>query len=74
VVSAIVEKKVRVPQELKLVLHRNVEAPYMVPFSCDWMEIKVVELAQAMFRVLDRQWRGEDSGPEEVHFRLVKGR
>lgn len=72
VVSAIVERRIKVPEELKLILHRNVEAPYTVPFPCDWFEISVEPLAAALMRILQRQWDGLDAPLEPVHFNLVK--
>jgi DNA-binding LacI/PurR family transcriptional regulator len=73
VVSAVVEKRVQVPKELKLVLHRNAENPYVVPVPCDWLENSVEPLAEALFRKLEAQWSGQAPTNDQIAFRLVKG-
>ena len=72
VVSAIVERRINVPQDLKLVLHRNVETPYVVPFACDWVEISSEPIAKALFRILDRQWSQQAPFAEKLVFELVE--
>jgi len=73
VVSAIVEKKIRVPEELKLVIHRNAESPFFVPFCCDFIENSVNPLAQALFEDLENLWAGRPQKLISVPFNLVKG-
>lgn len=73
VVSAVVEKRVQVPKDLKLVLHRNAENPYVVPFPCDWLENSVEPLAEALFRKLEAQWEGVPPTNDQIAFQLVKG-
>jgi DNA-binding LacI/PurR family transcriptional regulator len=72
VVSAIVEKQIRVPEELKLVIHRNAESPYFVPFCCDFMENSVVALGEALFEDLECVWAGKSRTFVSVPFQLVK--
>ncbi|WP_269523268.1 substrate-binding domain-containing protein [Coraliomargarita parva] len=73
VVSAIVERHVRVPEDLKLILHRNVESPYLVPFPCDWMEVSVNPIADALLQALQVKLRGETPERQLIEFHLVKG-
>ena len=73
VVTAILEKNVRVPSELKLVLHRNEASPYAVPVPCDWVENSGSDLAEALLRQLEAQWEGKALRKRLVPFRLVRG-
>jgi len=59
VVSAIVEKGIRVPEEVRLILHRNAETPYSIPFPCDWIEVSIREIARALIGSLEKQVAGE---------------
>ncbi|XHR29828.1 MAG: substrate-binding domain-containing protein [Chthoniobacteraceae bacterium] len=73
VISAIVEKQIQVPGELKLVIHRNAESPFFVPFCCDYMENSVTPLAHALFENLEASWAGQEQKDIRVPFHLVKG-
>jgi DNA-binding LacI/PurR family transcriptional regulator len=73
VVSAILEKQIRVPDDLKLVLHRNAESPYMVPMVCDWVEVSVGEIARALLDSLEDAWTGRPQKCRSVPLTLIKG-
>jgi len=72
-VSAIVEKRVRVPEQLKLILHRNAESPYMVPFACDWIEVGVGKIARQLLDNIEAGMEGRASQAHSLPVRLVKG-
>jgi len=73
VVSAILEKQIRVPEDLKLILHRNAESPYMVPMPCDWMEVRVGEIAKTLLDGLEGEWAGVSQKRRSYPLRLIKG-
>jgi DNA-binding LacI/PurR family transcriptional regulator len=73
VVSAICEKRIRVPEELRLILHRNAESPYVVPMPCDWVEVSVNVIAEALLANLDAHWAGRAMERRRVPFRLIEG-
>lgn len=73
VVTAIVEKNVRVPEDLKLILHRNEEGGYSVPVRCDWLENSGAMMAQALIGVVENQWEGKALKKLLVPFKLVHG-
>ncbi len=71
VLSAIMEKRVRVPEELRLVLHRNAESPYVSPVPCDWAEVNVAELARLLLDNLREVIAGRATGPRLLKMRLI---
>lgn len=73
VVSAILEKRIQVPDELRLVLHRNAELPYVVPMPCDWIEVSVSGIATALMDNLEARWAGRPQPVRQIPLRLVKG-
>ncbi len=73
VVSVILEKQIKVPEEIKLILHRNAESPYAVPLRCDWVENSTDDLAQALFQNMEALWAGKPMERIRIPFRLVKG-
>ncbi len=73
VVSAILEKRIKVPGELRLVLHRNAELPYVVPMPCDWLEVSVSRIATALMDNLEAHWAGQSVPNQTLPLRLVKG-
>ena len=73
VVSAILEKRIQVPGELRLVLHRNAELPYVVPMPCDWIEVSVSGIATALMDNLEAHWAGRPMPNKALPLRLVKG-
>jgi DNA-binding LacI/PurR family transcriptional regulator len=73
VVSAILEKHIRVPSELRLILHRNAESPYIVPVPCDWIEVRVNEIATALMDNLGMRWEGRPVAAKPTQLHLIKG-
>ncbi len=73
VLTAILERGVKVPEELKLILHRNAEAPYSAPVPCDWVENSGGAMAEALVDQLEAQWEGREPKKIRVPFRLVAG-
>lgn len=72
-VTAMLEKNVKVPGKIKLILHRNAQTPYPVPFACDWVENSTASMTAALWSQLEAQWRGDVLREISVPFSLVKG-
>jgi DNA-binding LacI/PurR family transcriptional regulator len=62
--TAVLESRVAVPDELKLVLHRNVEVGLLCPLPVSFLDYSVKELAGAMIALVDAQLRGEEPSPK----------
>ncbi len=73
VVSAILEKQIRVPEDLRLILHRNAESPYMVPMPCDWIEVSVGAIASSLLDSLEDRWAGRKQRQRSLPINLVRG-
>lgn len=73
VVSAILEKRIRVPGDLRLILHRNAESPYVVPVPCDWVEVSVNAIAATLLANLESSWAGQPIRRQRVPLQLIKG-
>ena len=59
VVLALREKQVRVPQELKLVLHKNESLDLFCPMPVTFMVSNERETARALIEQVQKQFRGE---------------
>ncbi len=71
VLSAIMEKRIRVPDELRLILHRNAESAYVSPVPCDWMEVNVTAVASLLIDTLVARWEGGRMPSSQLKIRLV---
>ena len=67
---ALLEAGVRVPEDLRLVLHRNAEIDIHSPVPASWLVSAVADYADAMIRQIRRQVAGEDAGAEVVRLRI----
>jgi DNA-binding LacI/PurR family transcriptional regulator len=63
VTVGIVEAGVRVPEELKLVFHRNAGVEFLSPLPVSWVEASADEFAEALVAQIHRQLRGEKVEP-----------
>jgi len=71
VITAIIERRVLVPRDLKLVLHRNAESPIMEPFPVDWAESSVGPMAEGLLLQIMKQINGESTKRIKIPFRIV---
>jgi DNA-binding transcriptional regulator YhcF (GntR family) len=60
IVMAILEEHVRVPQELKVVLHRHAEINFFCPFEATFVTSNLAEAARAMINQLDTILKGRE--------------
>lgn len=56
--AAILEARVRVPEELRLILHRSITLEYFSPVPVTWLETNVAEAAAALVRQAKELFRG----------------
>ena len=71
VVLALREKHVRVPEELKLVLHKNESLDLFCPMPVTLMVSSEREAARALIEQVQKQFRGESCEPIFLRFKRV---
>jgi DNA-binding LacI/PurR family transcriptional regulator/DNA-binding transcriptional regulator YhcF (GntR family) len=69
---ALMERQVRVPDDLHLVLHRNAEVGLLCPPPAMFIDVRVAEVAQALIEQLERSFHGEQLQPRAVTAHLVE--
>ena len=60
VLMAIKGEQIRVPDDLKLVLHRNAEVGLFCPFPASFMDVHVSEVAAALISQAQKLYNGEE--------------
>lgn len=71
VILAILRQQVRVPEDLKVVFHRNVENFFLCPFAASWLETSTKEIAGGLIRQVWSQFDGESVKPILLPFRTA---
>jgi DNA-binding LacI/PurR family transcriptional regulator len=61
VLAAISEGRVRIPQDLRLIIHRNAEVEVFSPVPVTSVETSAAEVAELLFRQIKRQIAGKDA-------------
>lgn len=69
VIMAVLEQRVNVPSDLKIVAHRNSEISFLCPMPISFLFNSTVEIAHALFKQVERQFNGETCQPIVVPFR-----
>ena len=72
IVMAILEERVRVPQELKVVLHRQAEIKFFCPFEATFVTSTLAEAARAMINQLDTILKGREPKRVLLQHQLVR--
>ena len=62
VITGVLEKRVDIPRELKLVLHKHREIEYLCPIPVTFLYSSTTEVAKALLQQTIRQFRGERIG------------
>lgn len=62
VITGVLEKRVDIPRELKLVLHKHREIEYLCPIPVTFLYSSTSEVAKALLQQTIRQFRGESIG------------
>ena len=70
-ISAVLERQVRVPAELKLVMHKNESVALLCPVPATWLVSSERAIAKALLAQVQRQLRGERCEPIAIPFHPV---
>jgi DNA-binding LacI/PurR family transcriptional regulator/DNA-binding transcriptional regulator YhcF (GntR family) len=63
VVLSVLEQRIDVPDDLKLVVHKHAEINFLCPLPITYLYSSTEEIARALFRQIERQFAGEVSAP-----------
>jgi DNA-binding LacI/PurR family transcriptional regulator len=63
VLAAVSEGRVRIPKDLRLVIHRNTEVEVFSPVPVASVESSATEVAESLFRQIKRQVAGREAPP-----------
>lgn len=66
VVTAILERRVEIPRDLRVVFARTLETPFICPFEAYILQSSTTAIAEALLNSILRQYEGE-----QVDFRLL---
>ena len=72
VITAILERRLNVPQELKLAFHANDLLPYVCPFPATFLLTKVGSFADALIRMIRTQLEGGQVRPVQIPISVVR--
>jgi DNA-binding LacI/PurR family transcriptional regulator len=72
VITGLLEESVRVPEELKLVIHRNAEVDLLCPLPVTFVDSSCREVAAALVEQVRKQFRGEPCAPVRVPYRIAQ--
>jgi len=67
--TALLELGVKIPEELKLVAHGNIETPILSPYPVDWITSSSREIVQAMVKQIQRVLDGNPTKPTRLTHR-----
>ena len=68
VILSVLEQRVSVPDELKLVVHKHVEIGFLCPLPITALYSSTAQIARAMFAQLERQFSGGTCEPVVLPF------
>ena len=71
VILGLSEKRVRVPDKLKLVFHKNQEVDLVCPFPATLITLSAAEMARGLVAIVEAQFRGRPVKPRLAHYRLM---
>jgi len=69
VIMAVLQRGVKVPEHLHLVMHCNDEVHFHCPLTADWQVLSIAEVVRAAWRHLQRQ--AEGNGPKRIDVPLT---
>ncbi len=70
VIHGIVESRIDVPKDLRVVFHRNAGVELYCPFAASWVVSDEREVATALVELVERQAKGINPEPVRIDFRL----
>ncbi|MFZ2658462.1 MAG: substrate-binding domain-containing protein [Victivallales bacterium] len=72
VVTAVLREKIRIPEDIRLVLHRNKELEYLCPFPVTFLESSCRATAGKLWGQLQHQLQGELPGPMILDYAQIE--
>ena len=72
VITSVLQEKIRVPDDLRLALHRNREVEYLCPFPVTFIESSCRAAAEKLWEQLQAQLRGEAPNTAKLKFAVVE--
>ena len=71
-VTAVLERRLNVPQDLKFVFHANDLLPYICPFPATFLTTEVGRVADVLIEMVRVQLAGGEPHPVNVPFSVVR--
>jgi DNA-binding LacI/PurR family transcriptional regulator len=68
VILSVLEQRVNVPDELKLVAHKHAEINFLCPLPITYLYSSTEQIARALFSQIERQFEGETCEPIVLPF------
>ena len=72
VITAMLERRVNVPQDLKVAFHLNDLIPYVCPFEASFLCTKVGGIAESLIELVQSQLAGKKPEPVQILATLVR--
>ena len=72
VITAILERRLNIPQELKVVFHANDLMPYACPFPATFLKTEVGRYADALIEMVRTQFEGGEVNPVQIPVSVVR--
>ncbi len=72
VALALLEKQVKVPADLKLVLHKNQNVDFLCPLPANWIITQEKEIAEALVQQIQDRFAGLEPRRYTIHQTMVK--
>ncbi len=72
VVVGLLERGVSVPEELKLVLHRNVEVGMLCPFPVSYLDTSIILVVDSLIKQIEHQYDGKKVRPIQLPVSLSR--
>jgi DNA-binding LacI/PurR family transcriptional regulator len=71
VIVSVLEQRVNVPDDLKLVVHKHAEINFLCPLPVSYLYSSTAQIAQALFSQIEHQFHGEPCSPIILPFRTT---
>ncbi len=71
-VLAVTTHNIKVPDDLKLIMHRNAGNEVLCPLPCYFIENSVIDMARGLVQLIIDQFDGKEINQTEIEYDLVK--
>lgn len=72
VITGILERRLHVPQDLKVVFHANDLIPYVCPFAATFLRTDVGGIADSLIRLVQAQLDGNEATPVQIPVSVIR--